>query len=125
MDGMLSTTCPMHARLAVAAAAPFAAKLSLFCASVHHTTPQPLSLHPFLVQLSKVQTAVDVVQKKMRHYDGSFVQFRCDEKVGTVAMRGSRASHILSSSKLTHRKHHKYVAWPAPVLNSMHILPPL
>ena len=27
-----------------------------------------------------MQAAVQVVQKRMRHFDGCFVQFRCDEK---------------------------------------------
>lgn len=27
-----------------------------------------------------MQAAVDLVQKQMRNYDGSFLQFRCDEK---------------------------------------------
>ncbi|GAB4822063.1 hypothetical protein N2152v2_009109 [Parachlorella kessleri] len=31
-------------------------------------------------QLSKVQQAVELVQKKMRQHEGTFVQFRCDEK---------------------------------------------
>ena len=31
-------------------------------------------------EVASVQVAVEVVQKRMRTYDGSFVQFRCDEK---------------------------------------------
>ena len=30
--------------------------------------------------VDSVQAAVHMVQKQMRQYDGSFVQFRCDEK---------------------------------------------
>ena len=30
--------------------------------------------------VASVQAAVQVVQERMRHFDGSFVQFRCDEK---------------------------------------------
>lgn len=31
-------------------------------------------------EVTEVQAAVDLVQKQMRIYDGSFLQFRCDEK---------------------------------------------
>ena len=31
-------------------------------------------------EVGSVQVAVEVVQKRMRTFDGSFVQFRCDEK---------------------------------------------
>ena len=31
-------------------------------------------------EVTEVQAAVDLVQKQMRNYDGSFLQFRCDEK---------------------------------------------
>lgn len=31
-------------------------------------------------EVASVQIAVEVVQKRMRTFDGSFVQFRCDEK---------------------------------------------
>ena len=31
-------------------------------------------------EVTEVQAAVDLVQKQMRIFDGSFLQFRCDEK---------------------------------------------
>lgn len=31
-------------------------------------------------EVAEVQAAVELVQKQMRVYDGSFLQFRCDEK---------------------------------------------
>lgn len=31
-------------------------------------------------EVTEVQAAVDLVQKQMRNHDGSFLQFRCDEK---------------------------------------------
>ena len=31
-------------------------------------------------EVTEVQAAVDLVQKQMRVHDGSFLQFRCDEK---------------------------------------------
>ena len=31
-------------------------------------------------EVKEVQAAVDLVQKQMRAFDGSFLQFRCDEK---------------------------------------------
>lgn len=48
------------------------------------------------VQLSKVQQAVEVVQKKMRAYDGSFVQFRADEKVGYLLL--ARQTNVCEAS---------------------------
>ena len=36
------------------------------------------------MQMVKVQQAVGVVQKRMRQYEGSFVQFRCDEKASII-----------------------------------------
>lgn len=49
-----------------------------------------------LLQLVKVQQAIEVVQKKMRQYDGSFVQFRADEKVGRLCCGGGSSAQRLT-----------------------------
>lgn len=50
------------------------------CNVIHASVQKPRSDGREWPEVASVQAAVQIVQKRMRHADGSFVQFRCDEK---------------------------------------------